>query len=338
LDIDSFDDLQAARRRMTRTKLIFRFSANDRIGSGHLHHVLQLSEMFAREEVAFLLKDCDPFVHDFLEARDLAWTAEDDLAANLEVLSGGCPAVIVNDVLDTAVEDLVIQKAMGHEIVCVEDLGAGLQLADWVINAMYEPPRVARAHVDSGPDWATLRTEFHDLPVKEVREEPERILVTFGGTDPGKLAERFVPSLTRLGVEVDVVVGPGASVNDDALRGANVVRDVRSMAKLMMAADLLVTSAGRTVYEAAATGTPVLVLAQNAREATHRHLSYGSGVIFLGIGALTPPASVADVAASLLANVALRAELSVRLRSGLDDRGVSRIAQRLRMMMEELPS
>jgi spore coat polysaccharide biosynthesis predicted glycosyltransferase SpsG len=108
------------------------------------------------------------------------------------------------------------------------------------------------------------------------------------------------------------------------------------MAKLMMTADLLITSAGRTVYEAAATGTPVLVLAQNAREATHRHLSYGSGVVFLGIGALTPPESVASVAASLLANVDLRVELSNRLRSGLDDRGVYRIARRLRMMMEEL--
>ena len=49
------------------------------------------------------------------------------------------------------------------------------------------------------------------------------------------------------------------------------------MAAEMLAADLAITAAGRTVYEAAMTGTPVIALAANALEATHAHLGPDTG-------------------------------------------------------------
>ena len=87
-----------------------------------------------------------------------------------------------------------------------------------------------------------------------------------------------------------------------------------SMAREMLEADLAVTSAGRSVYEAATVGTPVVVLAANAREATHAHLGYDSGVVFLGIGSLVDDAHIVATIKRLLADAALRRELSDRLR------------------------
>ncbi len=95
------------------------------------------------------------------------------------------------------------------------------------------------------------------------------------------------------------------------------------MAREMLEADLAVTSAGRSVYEAATSGTPVVVLAANAREATHAHLGYEAGVVFLGIGSLVDDAHIVATIKRLLADAALRRELSDRLRASVDDRGAA---------------
>ena len=108
------------------------------------------------------------------------------------------------------------------------------------------------------------------------------------------------------------------------------------MADEMMEADLAITSAGRTVYEAAATGTPVVVLAANAREATHAHLGYEAGVVFLGIGSLVDDEHIVATIKRLLADAALRRELSARLRASIDGRGAARIGHRIRALLAGL--
>ena len=80
------------------------------------------------------------------------------------------------------------------------------------------------------------------------------------------------------------------------------------MAAEMLAADLAITSAGRTVYEAATTGTPVVVLAANAREATHAHLGPETGVVFLGSARSSTASSIVPVVRRMLADYKLRSE------------------------------
>ena len=52
----------------------------------------------------------------------------------------------------------------------------------------------------------------------------------------------------------------------------------------MLHADLIFTSAGRTVYEVASIGTPTIVLEQNERESTHFFASNEYGFLNLGLG------------------------------------------------------
>ena len=99
---------------------------------------------------------------------------------------------------------------------------------------------------------------------------------------------------------------------------------------------LVLTSAGRTVYEAAATGTPVAVLAQAARDATHAHLGFETGVVFLGIGPLTDDRHIVETVRRLLADHDLRSELSERLKCSVDGHGAARIADRIRAMLKGL--
>ena len=52
----------------------------------------------------------------------------------------------------------------------------------------------------------------------------------------------------------------------------------------MLEADIIFTSAGRTVYEVASLGIPCIVLAQNSRELTHYFASSENGFVNLGLG------------------------------------------------------
>jgi len=117
--------------------------------------------------------------------------------------------------------------------------------------------------------------------------------------------------------------------------GADVVYSTSSMAAEMAAADVVITSAGRTVFEAASTGTPVIVIAQNVREATHSHLDYEFGVIFLGLASLVEDGEIRSTVERLLDSPELRGELSNRLRESIDNRGMERIARRIEDLLEE---
>jgi CMP-N-acetylneuraminic acid synthetase/spore coat polysaccharide biosynthesis predicted glycosyltransferase SpsG len=338
LDIDTTDDLVLARRRLEQGTVVFRLRANRKLGSGHIYHCLQLADELADQRLVFLLKDCDPFVYELIEEHGYHHRTETDLAADIaEVENGGGPRVIVNDVLDTSESEVLIQRAAGYRVVNVEDLGAGARLADWVVNALYPLNGDApHANVATGAAYATLRGEFLGLPPKEIRRVPQRVLITFGGTDPNNLALRCANLLAgEVDAEVRVVVGPGAT-DRGFPDGVVVQTKVRSMAAEMMDADLVLTSAGRTVYEAAAVGTPVAVLAQAARDATHSHLGFHSGVVFLGIGPLTDDSHVLGVVTRLLGDYELRAELSERLRCSIDSLGAARIGHQIRAMLKGL--
>ena len=336
LDIDTTDDLVLARRLIEQGTIVFRVRATTKIGSGHVHHCMQLADELADQRLRFLLHRCDAWVHELVGRHGYEFRVETDLAADLAALAGPGSNLVVNDVLDTAERDVLIERGLGFRIVNIEDLGPGAPLADWVVNALYPADNGARANTVSGPEYATLRGEFLNLPPKVVRRRPERVLVTFGGTDPGALALRCARLLAdAIDCELRVIQGPGAA-EAEFPAGVHVTRHVPSIAAEMLDADLILTSAGRTVYEAAAVGTPVAVLAQGARDATHAHLHFGSGVVFLGIGPLTDDRHIVETVRRLLDDGDLREELSERLRGSVDGFGAARIADRIRALLRGL--
>ncbi len=337
LDIDTNEDLIAARSRMARGTVVFRIRANRRVGSGHLHHCVQLADELADHRLRFLLRDCDAFVAELLDEHGYEHRTESDLLSDLVALAEPAPNLVVNDVLDTSEEEILIERAAGYRVVNIEDLGPGARFADWVVNALYPVSDDGSVNCSWGPEYATLRSEFQNLPQKPIRERAERILITFGGTDPAGLAGRCAHLLSSDLPEVEVCVVPAPGASAEAYPSTvRVATEPVSMAREMLEADLAVTSAGRSVYEAATTGTPVVVLAANAREATHAHLGYDSGVVFLGIGSLVDDAHIVATVRRLLADAALRRELSDRLRASVDNRGAARIGSRIRALLAGL--
>lgn len=294
-DIDTPEDLDAARRSgMKVGKVSMRYLVGDQVGHGHWRRIEAIEDEVQHLEVS---------------ARHVGFAMDRS------------SQVIVNDALDTSVEVMAELKRHGARVITLEDLGPGARLADVVINSLYRK---------SDAPFEVLRPEFRGLPPFEVKEDIERILVTFGGTDPSHYTEQIHSlGIELLGVQWRIVDPPGRPTGLFDYSNIQVLQDP-SMAEEMRKADLVITSAGRTIFEAGAVGVPVLCVAQNLREARHAHLGPASGNIFMGIGL---DREVVKRNIFLLDSHRLREEMSEAGRQLTDGRGAERIARLIEEML-----
>ena len=226
------------------------------------------------------------------------------------------PDLVIFDKLDSSAEEVAQVKASGAKVVCLEDLGPGAGLADLTINELYAPTRNVFDHDYDGPRWAVLRPEFCGLPDYRVREKADRILVTFGGTDPSGLTERVAPLLQDY-------------YHLRVISGGQVV----SMASEMRWADLVVSSAGRTAHEAAACGVPCITIAANARESTHSHCP---GILRMGLHNTLSDEQIVRTIESVMKDFDRRSEMSETARAAVDGKGLQRIVARIESLLEGL--
>lgn len=290
IDIDTPSDLDAARRVLGRKRIQI---VAGTVGTGHVHRAVALADALVHHDVGIVSAARPEWVKDLTGDR---WRI---------VLN---PDLVIFDCLDTDREKVAAEIAEGRKVVCLEDLGPGSDLADLVVNELYDDRRQG---VLSGPRFAVLRPEFH-AGCHEPRGNADRVLVTFGGLDEAGLGERVAPLVAR---EADVVfVG-------------------ERMSSAMLAADLVVTSAGRTVHEAAALGVPCLSLAANERESRHSHCA---GVLRLGCAQTTSDAAIQEAVKNVLADHELRVEMSRTSRAQVDGLGLRRIVVAIESLMEGL--
>lgn len=309
IDIDTPSDLAAVRAETDRRTIVLRFVANERVGMGHLYRCIALAEALQHHDIRF-----EPTLDTFKEAWDV-------LERRGWACATGWPVadLYVKDTLD---EDWV-PLLFGTPWVALEDHGTSARHADLVVNALY--PTTGAVNEVSGADWAVLRPEFLYAPPYTVRPNSVTVLVTFGGTDPSGLTHRVLDALRGFGI-LRVVAPPGSDrfVVIGSKPAVELVSDP-SMAAEMLGADLVICSAGRTLFEAASLGVPAVVLSQNPREATHSHIGEGRGNVYLGLGRLVEPSVLRGTVERLLADVGLREDLSEQAKASIDGRGIERI-------------
>ena len=305
-DVDSWADLQTVRHKPKR--ILIRYVANQKVGSGHVRRMLTLADGLQGHNVLFHpTEDTDGEWVDLVDYPQTPWfrtTQEPDL--------------VITDTLGTT-------PYIGQPWITFEDITPESNHADLVVNALYKD---TRPNTVSGQDWVVVRPEYAALPEFEVAKEGRSVLVMFGGTDPSRLVAKtskvfqIEEVLTRPLARIDqparvTIVGPG---------------DNRPIAELMQTHDLLITSAGRTVYEAALVGIPTIVTAQNSRESTHQHLGFEHGNVYLGLGRLVSEETLGRTVRDVLADYDLRLELSQA--EGPDGRGLDRIVHRITGILE----
>lgn len=317
-DIDTPADLTVARASFGPSlPVVFRVDCGDGAGTGHLMRALTVADELAGRDIAFDIEGLDPWARDRVKAH-------------------GYPLGLSGDALwivDSPIPPTPAHLRVGRHarlVVVFEDEGEAGLTADLAVNELlYAGPGLA------GPRYAVVRPEFR-VARHTVRDDAAawQVVVSFGGTDPARLTGRVAATLAGLRVapgdgidrpvEVHVVEPPN---HEDCEPGR------QPLAELFAAADLVVCSAGRTVHEAMAVGTPVVSIPVNHREAARRA---PPGVVRLPLAHTVADDDVAAAVGRVLGDVGLRREMHALGVGLVDGRGVERVAHAIDGLVRDL--
>lgn len=190
-----------------------------------------------------------------------------------------------------------------------------------------------------GPEYFVLRPELAQLRGMRaaLRRQSDRIAVSLGGADPGRRTIAVCEALASAGrpLEVRVVIGPAFA--EDHLRELRVFADTHGVSLMrgddlpsaLVWCDLFITADGLTKYEAAALGSPTLVIQapETRTQLSGRFAEAGSARYVPGV----PPTrdDIAAAVADLLDDPASRAMMTARALSLIDGAGATRIIEAL---------
>lgn len=333
-------------------RVAIRVDATPAIGVGHLVRQVALAEELAARgvDVAFFGTCAVPFARELMDAHGWplrpAGDDPDAFAADVAA-SGFTHAVLDGYALGPAWGRALRARGLRVGALCDGAFGAD-QDADVYVDqnlGAQRPSAVAaeRAFL-GGLDYALLRDVVRARRGSPVGSggERTRVLVVFGGTDPGGGAPVYAELLLGLGLPVDVVAVASASERVAALEALAVAEDqaleivppASDLPALALGCDAVVTAAGSSVWELACLGVPMglVCVVDNQR------LGYeqASGALAVGAGVLDEvrrwgeEREVARVSLrALVTDAGLRAELARRASGLVDGRGRERVADAL---------
>jgi UDP-2,4-diacetamido-2,4,6-trideoxy-beta-L-altropyranose hydrolase len=250
-----------------------------------------------------------------------------DTAGLRAVLAIRRPDVIVVDSYRAGAPLLRELRGLTGCLVALDDLADRALPVTMVVNGAWHATRLAY-HTDPdtvqllGPAYALLDPAFAEAGSRATVAEVRRVLVTLGGdAETAPRLEAAVATVRRVlpAAVVDVAaVTPTPAL--DGVAGVTVHRRLPSLQRLILAADLVVSGGGMTLYECLAAGTPVvaMVLADNQR----------GNVAEMARGGLVVAADPSLEAAitRVAGDAALRRALAARGRQTVDGRGAERVA------------
>lgn len=286
------------------------------MGLGHLARCTALA--CALEAEGFGVEALGLGAREEIELDGVRWEPWQLDVALVEAVTEPVPDLLVLDTYDR----LAWQRApaLPHRLLAAfSDALPHPGAAGIVIGPQYGP-----GHDDPGLEFACLRRPFWDVAPRALRDSPERALVTTGGGDLGGLAGRIA---THLGerlpqIEIELVWGPGFA--GEPPQGVTVLERPTSLLEPLLRADAVVCTGGQTMLEAAATGTPAVVLegAPNQRPQIAR-LAAREAII------LADEEEVPLTLEGLLGSASQQRKLSSRAQEAVDGRGALRIAAEL---------
>ena len=307
IDINTPMDWWLAEKLLFRRRILLRADGYDQIGLGHVYRALMLAGRLIDHEILFVSHRQHRLGVEMIRSLNYPCRTFDDPQELDAIIDDFAPDIIINDVLDTDAAYIERLRDRGLFVVNFEDMGPGARDAHVVINALYERgsgslPLEHSGRQVWGSDFYCLREEFLLLAPRPVCDRVQRVLVTFGGTDPNDYTRRVLRILEGLAretgpesglaeLQVSVVTGLGYDCApqlkefvERSTLDIELAHDVKNISKYMRAADVVFTSAGRTVFEVASLGTPMIVLAQNEREQLHTFAGDANGIVNLGLG------------------------------------------------------
>ena len=213
IDIDTVSDWALAEHVISRRRIAIWIIGNKKLGLGHVANMLIVASEMTSHEIKFFCKPSEILAIEKIKANNYPIVISDDPFSEIAKWS---PNVIINDRLDTNIEEVRKQKDTGAIVVNFEDLGSGAFAADYVINAIYEMKDInTNSNILFGVDYYLLRDEFMSIKKPTgINEDVANIIITFGGTDPNNLTEKVLDAISEFckftEIKITVILGLGA--------------------------------------------------------------------------------------------------------------------------------
>jgi UDP-2,4-diacetamido-2,4,6-trideoxy-beta-L-altropyranose hydrolase len=338
----------------TAGSLVIRADANLQIGLGHFMRCLALAQTWQSfgGRVCFISTVSDDWLLRQLQTEKFVLYRPKDTSAEAawHVISA-----VMNDepapwlLLDGYQFSSDFQrraKEEGYRLAVMDDTAVlPHYYADVVINPGIHAERLrysceSYSQLLLGSQFVLLRRTFlawHEWK-RRIPDVATRVLITFGGTDPGNISFRVARALSELeGDHVEFVVAGGIKSRDisqSQLQHSTVrirfENNVTNMPELMAWADVAISGSGTTCLEMAFMGLPAvaIVLADNQRFIADG-LSREGVAITLGSYDLVDDLDLANVVKTLLNDARQRKDMSERGRALVDGNGACRVATAL---------
>jgi UDP-2,4-diacetamido-2,4,6-trideoxy-beta-L-altropyranose hydrolase len=257
---------------------------------------------------------------------------------------GWAPDVIYLDQYGRVPEWEAQAAEAGVRLLVLDDLDAATR-ADVIVRPHGGEADGQDAIVLRGPAYLPLSRHITSLAARERSRSDAsnlRLSVCFGGSDPTGETGKALQALANLsGLEVDVVIGPGASVDPTLTDAAEHMTHItlhrapsqERLAELMSGADLALGAGGVMLWERLCLGVPSLVIsvAQNQRPQIDTMTAAGA-IRFVGDHAKVTPETIAQAVTALAADEPARHALARAGRELVDGRGALRLAAWMRAL------
>ncbi|MDD2644255.1 MAG: glycosyltransferase [Methanobacteriaceae archaeon] len=321
IDIDNYEDWWVAERLLMKKRILIKTDASHEIGTGHIYRGLAIASKLVNHDVMFLLNENKEIGINIIKNYNYPYIThkEDNILGKIKEYE---PDIVVNDILNTSSSYIKSLKDEDYFVLNFEDLGGGVKYADVVCDALYEH-KIPLKNLYSGHLYYILKDEFYYQPYKEIHPSVKEILLTFGGTDPNDLTKKTLNSILKSDFKGNVKVILGLGYMDKKgiekefqdYSNIEIFEDVKNISEYMISADIIFTSAGRTMYEIASIGVPCVCLCQNQRELTHIFGNVENGFINLGLGSEVKETDLIKTINDIIYNYDLRLEMSNRMKN-----------------------
>lgn len=298
-------------------RVAIRADASVEVGTGHVMRCLALADALREmgAEVVFVCRDLAGNLCDLIEARRfmvcrLARSDGNDPDWRLDAEQSGASLIRLWPKTDWMIVDHyrldgrweTLARSFSEKVMAIDDLADRPHDCDLLLDqnycrgmdSRYSGLVPSQCRLLLGPRYALLRSEFSRARARMKQRDGalKRILVFFGGSDPGNETAKALAGIrqfSRPEVAVDVVVGSSNPHREevrrlcDTLPNATYHCQVDNMAEMMASADLAIGGGGTTTWERCSLGLPALVaiLADNQAELVQAVAEYGA-IVNLG--------------------------------------------------------
>lgn len=346
-------------------QILFRVDGSRNIGIGHMMRSYALiSKLCNVCDITVITKE--KYTYDFFIGKDIKtellcikktsgvklgydYGNESSLAKEIEiigeVLKGRSYDFIFVDMYN--INDLYCAILRKHGVlVIVEDYLLGVKNYDFVLNYNIYAYELYRndGRAMLGPKFYCARSEFLSAEKYNVRKDIRKILVTTGGSDPYSVSDNVINAIgVRLEYEFDIIVGAGydgvEKIVSNIPRGltVNFHQNVKNMAALFVSNDLVVSTAGSTLYELSLLGVPTIsVIAADNQILSARKFSENQMIASIGDVRKMTNEKFTNSINKIISEYSYqeRIERSKRMRCLLDGLGAERILDRLSLFQK----